>query len=559
MNFISLSIRPCRQQYKYFWISLVLLIHTFGLVQDIYAELKEDTVVSVHTRKNPDRNVQDVIVDGTKLFRVFGTTSMPAKQRAEEIAERIRQLSQDDTFNSSNIIVKEIEGLVWILANEEKLMAVTIEDARIEGDIPAYTLAKQVLLPKIVGAIESYRHEREKSVLIKRSAQAVVRTILLSLILFLLFWSFKKIDQLVERHFKRKIDELEAKSLQILQSKQIWSAMQLVIRLVRTFLILGVLYFFINFVLSLFPWTRYVSQTLLGYVIDPLLSMGQAIVNFLPNFFFLAILFFVIRYLLKITHAFFNGIDHGQIKINGFHSDWALPTYRIVRVLMIMLALVIAYPYIPGSGSEAFKGISILLGLLFSLGSSSLIANLIAGYTMTYRRAFKVGDRIKIGANRGEVTQIRLLVTHLRSFKNEEIIIPNSTILSGEIINYSSMAKKHGLILHTTVGIGYEVPWRQVEAMLLMAAERTDNLQRRSQAFVMQTGLGDFGINYELNVFCKKAEKMMQIYSDLHRNIQDVFNEYEVVIMTPHYTGDTEDPKFVPKDKWHISPAKPDS
>jgi len=285
--------------------------------------------------------------------------------------------------------------------------------------------------------------------------------------------------------------------------------------------------------------------------------MGQAVIDYLPSLFFLIILFFVVRYLLKITYAFFKGIDRRQIKIANFDAEWAWPTYRIVRVLIIILAVVGAYPYIPGSGSEAFKGISLLLGVLFSLGSSSLIANVIAGYTMTYRRAFKVGDRVKIGTNVGEVTEIRLLVTHLRSLKNEEIVIPNSTILSGEITNFSSMAGNHGLILHTTVGIGYEVPWRQVEAMLLMAAERTEGLQRKNQPFVLQTGLGDFGINYELNVFTKRSDEMPQIYADLHRNIQDVFNEYEVAIMTPHYMGDTEDPKFVPKEQWYLAPAKP--
>lgn len=541
---------------KYLCISLIILI-SLSSTPVINAENEQEATVPPETNEAAPKQEATVIIDGTPLFKVVGTSILPAKQRAKQIAEIIQSLAQDPSFDTTTIEVKEIDGLFRIIAGEKHIVGVSKGDVQIEGDFSPLIVAKEFFLPKIVQAIESYRSEREPDVMFKNILHALVRTVILSLLLFFLFWGFKKIDHLTERHFKRKIDDLETKSLQIVKSQQIWSVLQMVNRLVQAVLILIILYFFIHFVLNLFPWTRYISQTLLGFVIGPLISMGQAVLDYLPSLFFLIILFFVVRYLLKITNAFFGGIDRRQIRIANFDAEWAWPTYRIVRVLVIILAVVVAYPYIPGSGSEAFKGISLLLGVLFSLGSSSLIANLIAGYTMTYRRAFKVGDRVKIGTNVGEVTEIRLLVTHLRSLKNEEIVIPNSTILSGEITNFSSMAGKHGLILHTTVGIGYEVPWRQVEAMLLMAAERTEGLQRKSQPFVLQTGLGDFGINYELNVFTERSDEMPQIYADLHRNIQDVFNEYEVAIMTPHYMGDTEDPKFVPKEQWYLSPAKP--
>lgn len=215
------------------------------------------------------------------------------------------------------------------------------------------------------------------------------------------------------------------------------------------------------------------------------------------------------------------------------------------------------YPYIPGSHSEAFKSISILVGVLVSLGSTSITSNILAGYSIIYRRAFKVGDWVKINGHIGKISQIRLLVTNMRSLKNEMIVIPNSTLLNNEIVNFSALAATNGLILHTAVGIGYEVPWRQVEAMLLLAAERTLDLMRTPRPFVLQTALNDFSITYELNVFCSGPEKMLELYSDLHRNIQDVFNEYHVQIMTPHYIQDTQEPKVVPKEKWHIAPATP--
>src|SRR5262249_10762436 len=221
-----------------------------------------------------------------------------------------------------------------------------------------------------------------------------------------------------------------------------------------------------------------------------------------------------------------------------FEPDWAEPTYKLVRAAVIAFALIVAYPYIPGSSSEAFKGVSIFLGVIFSLGSTSTISNVLAGYVMIYRRAFREGDVVRIGDKSGVVSRVRLQVTHLRTPKNEDIVIPNSTILSGEVVNYSTLAKTDGLILHTTVGIGYEVPCRQVEAMLLEAADRTEGLKKEPKPFVLQTLLGDFAVTYQINAYCDEPRRMPRLYSALHANVLDLFNEYGVQIMTPAYEGD---------------------
>ncbi len=283
---------------------------------------------------------------------------------------------------------------------------------------------------------------------------------------------------------------------------------------------------------------------------------GGALVAHLPNFVFLAILIVVTRYALKALGLVFTGIERRAITFAGFESEWAAPTYRIVRIAVLGFAAVVAYPYIPGSESAAFKGMSIFFGLVFSLGASSVVANMMAGYSLIYRRTFKVGDRVKINDVVGDVAEMRLQVTHLRTIKNEDVIVPNSVILTSQVVNYSSYAATDGLILHTTVGIGYEVPWRQVEAMLLLAASRTPGLRPTPPPFVLQTSLGDFAINYELNVYCDDAHAMVSLYAALHRNIQDVFNEYGVQIMTPAYVADPAIPKVVPKDQWHQPPAR---
>jgi small-conductance mechanosensitive channel len=190
------------------------------------------------------------------------------------------------------------------------------------------------------------------------------------------------------------------------------------------------------------------------------------------------------------------------------------------------------------------------MGVLFSLGSSSVISNIVAGYTMIYRRAFREGDVVKIGEMMGRVSQIRIQVTHLRTPKNEEVIIPNSTIMGAEVVNYSSLAKSDGLVLHTTVRIGYEVPWRQVEAILLEAAARTEGVLAEPKPFVLATGLGEFAITYQINAYCDDPTRMTRLYSALHRHTLDVFNEHGVQIMTPAYEGDPEQPKIVPRDRW---------
>jgi len=312
-------------------------------------------------------------------------------------------------------------------------------------------------------------------------------------------------------------------------------------------------------VLDLFPWTIGVGNALLEHVVTPLTTLGRDFLAAIPNLIFLAILYFIFRSALRIVRLFFDAVEQGRVKLQNFEPEWAMPTYKIVRLAMIAFALVIAYPYVPGSSSAAFKGVSLFLGVVFSLGSSGAISNIIAGYMMTYRRAFRVGDRVKIGEVTGEITAVRLQVSHLRTMKNEEVVIPNSQIINSHVVNYTTLARKDGLLLHTSVQIGYNTPWRQVEAMLLEAAHRTEGLVAAPKPFVLQTKLGDFAIIYELNVGCDDPRRMHELYSALHRNILDVFNEYGVSIVTPAYEGDPETPKVVPREKWFSPPAKADN
>jgi small-conductance mechanosensitive channel len=353
------------------------------------------------------------------------------------------------------------------------------------------------------------------------------------------------------------VGDVTIRSISLLSAQQVWRILLALVDLLWAAGCLVLVYLYLRWVLGLFPWTRGAANELVTLVVQPMQRIGLGIVEMIPDLIFLAILFLVTRALLKAVRLFFESVAARRVKLRNFDADWAVPTYKLVRALIVALAIVVAYPYVPGSETEAFKGVSLFIGVILSLGSSSFIGNLIAGYSMTYRRAFKLGDRVRIGEHAGEVIHTRLLATHLRTIKNEEVIVPNSVVVGQEVVNLSSFAKDRGLILHTTVGIGYETPWRQVEAMLLEAAARTQGLLREPPPFVLQLELGTFAVVYEINVYCSTPERARLLYTELHRHILDVFNEQGVQIMTPAYEGDPAEPKVVPRDGWHPPPSAP--
>jgi small-conductance mechanosensitive channel len=505
--------------------------------------------------EEPTILVSPVRIDDMVLFHVRGISAFPAADRAEAIEERIKKIAADPAVNIDSITSVESEISTDLIADGRPIMSIFDVDASLEG-VPRQLLAK-AYITKLRTSIEKFRKDRSTEGLVKNALFALLATVIFIVSLKLLLWLLRKLNAVIESRYKARIHALHIQSLEFIHAERIWSTLKGAVKVTRLVLIFVLLYFYLHVVLSLFPWTRLFAANLLGYTLVPLRTMGKGLLKYIPNLIFIVIFVIIMRYVLKALQMFFTAIESETIKFAGFDKDWAKPTYKAVRLIMIVFAAVVIYPHVPGSDSPAFKGISIFLGVMFSLGSSSAISNIIAGYTMTYRRAFKVGDRIKVDDITGDVTEMRLLVTHLRTIKNEEIIIPNSKILNSEVVNYNTFARERGLILHTNAGIGYEVPWRQVEAMMKMAAERTPGLLKDPKPFVFQKSLGDFAVTYELNVYVDDPHGMVQIYSELHKNILDVFNEYGVQIMTPAYEGDPDQLKVVPKDQWFAAPAQP--
>jgi small-conductance mechanosensitive channel len=497
--------------------------------------------------------VAPVKIDGVTLLRVRGVSSFPAEKRATLISGRIQALAADRRFSASALRVEEAQGASRILAGDQLVLTVIDADARLEGiDRP---LLASVYVTRIGEAISSYRSDREPEQVMRGSLLAVAGLAVLVVLLWLGTRAMRWLDALLERRIKSRLEGLEAKSLRLLNATQLWHALHGLRSLLWTAIVLVAILFYFNFVLQLFPWTRDFGVQMFALLFDPLRGLGRGLLRSIPDLIILTIILFAARYLLKAINLLFTGIASGRVALSGLNPELAMPTYRLVRLLVIAFTIVVAYPYIPGSGSEAFKGVSLFLGVIFSLGSSSVIGNVIAGYTMIYRRAFHIGDRIRINEHLGDVVETRLLVTHLRTPKNEEIVIPNSVILSSSVVNYSLLAREGKLILHASVGIGYETPWRQVEAMLMQAAERTEGLLAEPKPFVLQRALGDFAVTYEINVYCGDAQAMEQLYTRLYRNILDVFNDYGVQIMTPAYVSDPTQPKVVPKEQWYAAPA----
>lgn len=507
-----------------------------------------DSIRAAENNLNIGQSTAAVKFEGKILFYVRGITSFPAEERAQIISERIKNIAENDSINIRSLRIEELADRSNILAGEDFVVSILDTDAEIEG--LDRQIVAEIVKTNIAKAINSYRYERSSSVLLKNVLFAAGATVLLLILLFLFNRISLRLDNLLQARLKSRIDGFEAKSFNLAQSKQLWTALRGFIKSVKIIFIAILIFLYLEFVLKSFPLTKPLADELFSIILAPLSSLAMGLVTSIPNIFFLIVLFIVIRYLLKLIKLFFSGVNQGTISFANFEPEWALPTYKIVWLLIIVLAIVIAYPYIPGSDSDAFKGISVILGIMFSIGSSSFISNIIAGYSLIYRRAFKIGDVIKINEVFGVVVDMKLNVTRLRSVKNEEIIIPNSSLINSDIINYSSLSKQNGLILHTNVGIGYETPWRLVEEMLISAADRTEGLLKQPTPFVLQRSLRDFAVAYEINAYCNGPSQMMHIYTALHQNILDVFNENNVQIMTPAYEGDPAEPKVVPKEKW---------
>jgi len=476
-----------------------------------------------------------VVLDGRELFRIRERVlSLAPDERARIITARLQRIMENPLFGRNPVSVLDGETSSDLYAGDLLIMVVTEQDAVSEGK-PRSDLAQEYA-DRINATLELRREERSLRRLLLGGVYAMLATGALIAVLLLSRRLFPRLYAAISSWRGTRIRPIRIQSYEIIGAERITASLVLFARGVRVLLVVLLLYFYFPLVFSFFPWTRGYTTKLLDYAVAPLTAIGSAVGNYLPKLIFLAVIALVMRYVIKFTGLLFTELEKGSFSITGFYPEWAQPTFKIVRFLLIAFTAVVVFPYLPGSESPAFKGVSIFLGVLFSLGSTSAVANMVAGVILTYTRAFRIGDRVRIGDNTGDITEKNLLATRLRTIKNVDITIPNSLVLGSHILNYSAVSGRERLILNTSVTIGYDTPWPRVHELLVAAALKTGHVLAEPPPFVLQTALNDFYVTYELNAYTDDPHAMVQTYSDLHRNIQDSFNEGGVEIMSPHYT-----------------------
>lgn len=479
-----------------------------------------------------------VILLHDTLFYIYTKIgSFSAKERAAAVAGKVEKLYEAPFFEPDSMTVVENEGAWDIVYNsEEVILSVDNLDGLWFGK------SNEILAREYAGIIvDNLVRERE----IHSFAHLLKRLGLVALIFAMLVIIVVVVNRIFRRTAAMIIGKknwyrhgLRLRNVQFITAHHLKFVLLRLNVLVKMLVIVLVIYLSLPLLFSIFPETEALTGTLLNWILAPLRSAARAVISYLPNLFKIVIIYLIFKYLLRAIRYFFYEIERGNIQPGGFHADWAIPTFNILRVLLYAFMLVLVFPFLPGSGSPAFQGVSVFLGILISLGSSSAISNIVAGLVITYMRPFKVGDRVKIGEIVGDVMEKSMLVTRIKTIKNEDITVPNSTVLSSSTTNYSSYTKpeKEGLILHYTVTIGYDVPWQQVYDLLIMAAGKTPHLLEDPKPFVLQTSLDDFYVSYQVNAYTKEPGKQAQIYSHLLENIQNIFKEAGIEILSPTHT-----------------------
>lgn len=477
-----------------------------------------------------------VSVDGYELFRIHETLGAASPQlRAERISAALEDLAKSQDFDPKKFQVSEEGGIATVRYGDQLMVTINDAEAKDSG-LPRKALATQYSM--ILQSKLPEVHEQHTPRYLWKAAIFAAITILIYLgLLWVIIRGTRWILNSLETQSKGPIQGIKIQQSEIIQGSQLRALLASVVRLLRIVVIAILSYGFLAKAFSFFPWTREHSQRLLGYLINPLITMGEAVLNYLPKLCYIVAIIVVLHFVLRFIRIIARELERGRIRIVGFYPEWVQPTYKIVRVLLYAFGAVLIYPYLPGEGSPAFKGIGVFLGVLFSLGSTSAVANFVAGVILIYTRGYRVGDWVTIGDSTGEVVQMSMLATHVRTIQNEEVTIPNSVVLSSFVTNFSLQAQEQGVALHTSVTIGYDQPWRTIHKLLIDAALRTPDLLPVPQPFVLQSQLEDSYVKYEINAYTNHPLRMPYIYSDLHSNIQDSFFEAGVEIMSPIIHG----------------------
>lgn len=496
-----------------------------------------------------------VIAEGDTLFYLFTKRGGYApQQRAQMTGAAIEEIGKRFNLRPDSVSIDHSDIVSDLMYGNKVLLSLTDQDALWEG-VSRDSLAKerrQNVITKL--------HEMKAEHSVWRMAKRILYFLLVIVGQYLLFrltnWLFRKLKVRILRLKDTKIKPVSIQGYELLDAQKQANLLVFLAGIGR-YILMGIqLVITVPLIFIIFPQTEGLAYRLLGYIWNPIRNIFVDIIDYIPNLFTIVVIWYAVKYLVRMVLYLAREIEAGRLKFNGFYPDWAMPTFHIVRFLLYAFMIAMIYPYLPGSKSGVFQGISVFVGLIVSLGSSTVIGNIIAGLVITYMRPFKMGDRIKLNDTTGDIIEKTPLVTRIRTPKNEVVTVPNSFIMSSHTVNYSTSAREYGLIIHSEVSIGYDVPWRQVNQILIDAALNTPGVVDDPRPFVLETSLSDWYPVYQINAYIKEAHKMAQIYSDLHQTIQDKFNEAGIEIMSPHYMAVRDgNETTIPKDD--LSKSKP--
>jgi small-conductance mechanosensitive channel len=475
-------------------------------------------------------------------------------QRVEAITERIDALL--DKGGQPVATMRPVEGGFIVYAGNEPAFRILDADVDPDSNLTTRQLAEQVTA-RFGQALAEVAEARNARALLPAAGWSLLATALLVLALWFLArvsrWTIARVRAVIERRAQKYDTGWRGHLLGVAHPATLVVAP---LRLATWLVALLLIYTWTGFVLQRFPYTRPWGEALRDNLLAALGGFGASLLKAIPGLLFVVLIFVLARLAVRVVRAFFEAVHQGRVALRWVDQTTARPTGRIFSWLIWLLALVAAYPYIPGSESEAFKGVGVFVGLMLSIGSSGIVNQAVSGLMLMYTRALRPGEFVQVADTEGTVKSVGFLTTRIETLRREEVSIPNALIAQSVTRNYSRLATEGGVRIATKVTIGYDVPWRQVHAMLQLAAERTAGLVRDAEARVLQTALHDSYVEYTLLVTVADPLRRPPVLSELHANIQDVFNENGVQIMTPNYEGDPEQPKIVASADWFRAPAR---
>lgn len=527
-------------------LELTQLKTTDNLKKDeLLAEIQELRNADLRTRALQKQQIDSlrtlsvgspVILSTDTLFLIYARLGpFTPGLRASYTADQINQIIDERDYQPDSLRLNHTGDAIDLIYKEQMLLTVTAMDALwAESDPDQLAIQYQQIVHQ---AIEQELEHSQLLFILKNIAASLVIILVLFFIIRYVNRLYRIVRAYVHKGRHKWYDGVNIRDYELLSADMQGRMFVVLLNFLKWALILLVVYLAMLLLFGIFPWTKPIADTLLGYLMNPIRKIAAAIWNYLPDLFTVVIIITIFRYLFKALAYFRDEVDRGALNISGFYAEWAKPTYQVIRILLFAFMIVIVYPYLPGSDSPVFQGVSVLLGVLLTFGSSSSLSNIISGLVLTYTRAFKIGDKVRIGESIGVIIEKNLLITRIRTINNEDITIPNSSVMNSHTINYSAAAADAGLCISTTVSVAYDIPWRKVHELLLDAAREIPGIISSPEPYVIQKELDDFQVRYEVNVYTNQPELQLNILTTLHENIQDNFQKEGISLRSPFHLG----------------------